>query len=143
MAETDNDLTYGFYSIGPRGKIKKMVKFQPAPEFGANVYNLMFGDYDEMTDLIDDRVVSNNGDQKAVLRSVAKAVEIFVNLYPQAIILIQGWSASRTRLYQMGIASAWQEIRERYEILGKYDNRWIPFKRGINYEAFIVYKKMA
>jgi len=47
------------------------------------------------------------------------------------------------RLYQMGIASAWQEIKERYDILGKCNNNWKPYKKGVNYEAFLVFKKIA
>jgi hypothetical protein len=43
---------------------------------------------------------------------------LFFNLNPRAIILIRGRSPAHMRLYQMGIASAWQEINERYDILG-------------------------
>ena len=141
--ENSDSLTYDFYSNGPKGRIKKRIKFQRDWNLGANVYNLMFGDYREITNFIDDSAISDNGDRKAVLRTVAQAVDVFVNLNPRAIIHIKGSSPARTRLYQMGIASAWREINERYDILGKSNNSWIPFKTGMNYEAFLVFTKIA
>jgi hypothetical protein len=143
IMEDSDSLTYDFYSNGPKGRIKKRIKFQPERNLGRNVYNLMFGDYHEITNFIDDSAVSNNGDRKAVLRTVAQAVDVFVNLNPRAIIHIKGSSPARTRLYQIGIASAWREINERYDILGKNKNNWIPFKIGVNYEAFLVFNKIA
>jgi hypothetical protein len=77
----------------------------------------MFGDHTENANFIDDSTISN--------------------------ILIRGRSPARMRLYQMGIASAWEEINERYDILGKCNNNWIPFKKGVNYEAFLVFRKIA
>src|ERR1700748_2130699 len=123
VVEGPDGLTYEFYSDGPKGRIRKMIKFQREPNYGPNVYNLMFGDYDEKTNFIDDSKVSNNKDRRAVLRTVAGVVELFINLNPKAIIHIRGQSASRIRLYQMGIASAWEEINERYDVLGKYNNQ--------------------
>ncbi|HEY4337984.1 MAG TPA: hypothetical protein VGM89_18870, partial [Puia sp.] len=118
IEESSDELTYRFYSDGPKGRIRKAVSFQPARHLGRNAYNLLFGDYVESTGWIDDRVVSNNGDPRIILLVVAGIVDKFVNLYPQAIIFIKGSSASRTRLYQMGITSAWSEIREKYDIWG-------------------------
>ena len=143
IASRPNGLEYEFYSDGPKGRVKKVIKLQREPGLGQNVYNLMFGDYNENANLVDDGAVSNNSDRRAVLRTVAEVVDVFINLNPKAIIHIRGRSASRIRLYQMGIASAWLEISERYDILGECNNRWIPFKKGVNYEAFIVFKKIA
>jgi len=140
---SSDSLSYDFYSNGPKGRIKKTIKFQPELELGTNVYNLMFGDHVENANFIDDSTVSDNGDHKAVLRTVAEAVDFFFNINPTAIILIRGSSPARMRLYQMGIASAWQEIKERYDILGKCNNNWKPYKKGVNYEAFLVFKKIA
>lgn len=141
IVEGEDGKTYEFRSDGPRGRIRKAVRFQHRPELGVNVFNLLFGDYDPDTDHIDDRSISNNGDTKTILTTVAEVVETFVNLYPRAIIFIMGSSASRMRLYQMGIASAWAEINEKYDVLGGKNNDWGPFKKGVNYEAFLVTKK--
>jgi hypothetical protein len=143
IEEGGDGLTYDFYSDGPKGRIRKAIKFQHWPEMGHNVYNLSFGDYDEATDRILDNTVSNNGDYRAILRSVADSVEKFVNSHPQAIILIKGLTASRSRLYQMGIAFAWSEITNRYEVWGRQANEWSPFEKGINYEEFLVFSKIS
>jgi hypothetical protein len=135
--------TYEFSSNGPKGLIQKAVRFQPVQEYGSNTFNLLLGDYDPETDQIDANVIGDNGDTKAVLRTVAEVVELFVNLNPWAIILIMSTSASRLRLYRMGIASTWEEISAKYDILGKKNDKVEPFKKGVNYEAFIVVKKIA
>lgn len=134
--------TFDFYSNGPKGRIRKAINFQHRPELGANVYNLSLGDYDEGTNMFDDSVVSNNGDPRKILVSVGFAVDKFVNLHPRAIILIKGSTASRTRLYQMGIASSWLEIKVRYEVWGRRANKWSLFEKGINYEEFLVFKNI-
>jgi hypothetical protein len=141
IIEVRDRRTYEFFSIGPRGQIKKAVRFQPCPELGSNVYNLLLGNYDPATDRIDSNIISDNGDAKKILVTVAGIVESFVNLYPRAIILIVGSSASRMRLYQMGIASAWLEISAKYEVLGRRNDEVEPFKKGVNYEAFLLIKK--
>ena len=141
IIEGGDGRTYEFSSKGPRGLIRKAVRFQYRPDLGVNVYNLLLGDYYPETDHIDDSAVSNNGDTKIILTTVAEAVETFVNLYPRAIILIMGNSASRVRLYQIGITLAWKEIDAKYDVLAKRNNDWEPFKKGVNYEAFLVTKK--
>ncbi|WP_414711260.1 DUF6934 family protein [Puia sp.] len=143
IEEDADSRTYEFCSDGPNGRIRKAVRFQHRPGLGRNVYNLLFGDYDPGTGHIDDRVISNNGDAMAILRTVAEAVENFVNLNPQAIILILASSASRMRLYQMSIASALPEISAKYEVLGIKNGEDEPFKKGVNYEAFLVIKRFA
>jgi len=143
IEEGRDDRTFEFCSYGPKGLIRKVIRFQHRPELGANVYNLSLGDYEEHTGLIDDSIVSNNGDYTKILKSVAWTVDKFVNSYPRAIILIRGSTASRSRLYQMGIASAWPEIKDRYEIWGRRANKWLSFEKGVNYEEFLVVKKIS
>jgi len=142
IEEGGDGFTHYFCSNGPNGRIRKSVKFQHRPDVGQNVYNLSLGDYDYDTGLFDYSIVSNNGDYKAILRTVAEIVEVFVNSHAQAIIVIRGLTMSRTRLYQMGIALAWLEIKERYEVWGRLANKWSPFEKGVNYEEFLVFKKI-
>ena len=142
IIEATEDYRDYFYSSGPKGRIKKAVKFQHRPKIGPNAYNLLFGDYEETSGRTDDSAVSNNGDSRAVLRTVADIVEDFVNSHPEAIILIKGLTPSRSRLYQMGISSAWSEIKVRYDVWGMRAKKWTPFEKGINYEEFLVFKKV-
>jgi hypothetical protein len=132
IVEAQDGLTHHFYSIGPKGRvIKKVVKFQHRPELGINMYNLMFGDYEADANRTDDSVVSDNGDHRMILRTVAEIVKEFVNSHPQAIILIRGLTASRSRLYQIGISSAWSEIKEQYNVWGRRAIKWSPFEKGV------------
>jgi hypothetical protein len=55
LEKSKDGLKYGFYSDGPRGRIRKEVRFQSRPELGRDVYNLAFGDYEERTNSINDR----------------------------------------------------------------------------------------
>jgi hypothetical protein len=52
-----------------------------------------------------------------------------------------GLTASRTRLYQIGIMKNLKEIEIDIIILGLHNDRWIPIKKGLNYDAFLASKK--
>jgi len=39
-----NDFVYWFFSEGPRGRIKKAVRFRHMTDVGKNLFNLAFGD---------------------------------------------------------------------------------------------------
>lgn len=142
LDKSRDGMTYGFYSEGPKGRIRKAARVTRVPELGHNVYNLAFGDYDERSEKIDDRIVSNNGDREVILQTIADVVVDFLEQYPLAILLIRGSTPSRIRLYQIGIAIFWAAIKRHYEILGKYQGRWAPFEKGINYEEFVIFKKI-
>ena len=140
LKETD-EVGYGFISEGPKGHIKKVIKFRRLNHLGEHVYNLAFGDLNEKEDSFDDRIVSNNGDELKILYTVASAVLEFFKSRPNAYIVIKGSTSSRTRLYQMRIAGFLSEILHYVEIMGEYRGGWSPFQRGVNYERFLVYKK--
>jgi len=55
--------------------------------------------------------------------------------------MAKGSTASRTRLYQMGIAEFWEDIQEIFEVKAYYKDRWESFERGKNYDAFFIFKK--
>ncbi|MCF2446146.1 hypothetical protein L0657_19470 [Dyadobacter sp. CY345] len=137
----DHDpFVYQFISDGPKGKIKKIIQFQ-AIDLENNLYNLAFGDWNELTEQMDDLVVSNNQDKQKVLATVALAVKDFIEDYPNAIIFAKGSTNVRTRVYQIGISLFLEEITYTYQILGYVDNRWGFFEKGINYESFLLSKK--
>ena len=54
---------YEFYSFDPKGRIKKVVRFTLAFLNGTPVYNLSFGNWNNVTKSIDDVAISNNGDK--------------------------------------------------------------------------------
>jgi hypothetical protein len=110
---------------------------------GPNAFNLAFGDLDEASGELNDKVVSNNNDRLKVLNTVAIAVLDFMGYNPNAFVLVKGSSLSRTRLYQMTINSFWPLINRQFMLYGKTSSDWVPFKKGTNYEAFMLFKKIA
>jgi len=131
---------FEFTSEGPKGKIKKIVEYS---ETGTeNVYNLGFGDYDEVTSGINDLSVTNNGDSLKVLATVASTVYAFTEKHPNAWIFATGSTIVRTRLYRMGITNNLAEIAEDFIVLG-YNSKgeWEEFVIGEDYEAFLLTKK--
>jgi len=138
---TNNDFhDYEFYSEGPNGKIKKVVRFTCIRKGNPGVYNLGFGDINS-AGLVDDTAISNNADRDKVLATVASTILDFCNRHGNHYIYASGSTQSRTRLYQMGIARLWGKIQAEFEVYGLLDNEWHEFGRNTNYEAFLVKRK--
>lgn len=130
--------SFEFLSEGPNGTIKKVVLFQ---EFHPDYYNLAFGDWDEIKQVINDTSRTNNNDRDKVIATVAYTVVDFLTLYKDAIIVASGSTPSRTRLYQNGINKHWVEISALFIVQGLLNDVWVPFKRDVNYDAFLVKRK--
>jgi hypothetical protein len=135
----DQLLYYEFVSIGPKGKIRKIVEYSTTSV--DNVYNLAFGDYDENIDGIDDKSITNNGDSQKVLTTVASTVYAFTGKYPNAWVHVTGSTTVRTRLYRMGITNNLTEIANDFHIYGLLNEKWEKFVIGEDYEAFLVTRK--
>ncbi len=131
---------YEFVSDGSKGRINKMIEYtETATE---NVYNLGFGDYDEVSKSINDLSVTNNGDSLKVLATVASTIYAFIERHPNAYILATGSTNVRTRFYRMGITNNLAEITEDFVVYGFTDKgNWEEFEVGEDYEAFLITKK--
>jgi hypothetical protein len=68
-------MTFKFISEGPKGRIDKEIQY--AETLIKNVYNLAFGDKNEINGEIDDKIISNNKDAQKILATVAASVLIF------------------------------------------------------------------
>jgi hypothetical protein len=112
----ENFLSYSFNSKGPKGKIKKVVKFTLIPEWQYQSYYLSFGHWVEKAQLIDDTVVSNNQDTEKVLATVGAIIIDFWKHYPGTLISVEASTDARMRLYQMKINKYWSEIVNKFEI---------------------------
>lgn len=132
---------YEFYSEGPKGKIKKVILYTLMPVEAAHVFNLGFGDWDEEKHSIDDLITTDNKDREKVLATVAATIAHFINLHPDAVIFIQGSTASRTRLYRMAISTYYDEITADFIINGFNVDEWETFAKDKNYQAFLVAAK--
>lgn len=81
-------------------RIIKVVQYMPIEEIsspflinrleGRLVYNLGFGDFNEKTELIEDFILSNNGDTFKIFRTVLGTIEYFFDNHLDAVIMVQG-----------------------------------------------------
>ena len=76
-------LFYEFISEGPKGLIKKVVEYTETST--ENVYNLGFGDYDDITKSLNDLSITNKGDSLKVLATVASTVYAFYRKIPKGM----------------------------------------------------------
>jgi hypothetical protein len=134
-------LNYEFCSEGPKGKIKKVVRFSLRNANGISYFNLGFGDLDVTESHMDDMAVSNNHDKDKVLGTVALIVLDFTARFRDIAIYAQGSTPARTRLYQMGIAANWDKIDPILTIHGYINNEWQLFQKNVKYEAFLALRK--
>ena len=132
-------MIFEFTSVGPKGKIPKLVIYSKLPN--RNVYNLGFGDKDLETGKIDDLVVTDNKDSQKVLATVASTLYVFLNQYPNTFVTATGSTRARTRLYQMGISNNLEDIMVDFIVLGRKDGVWDIFEKNIAYDAFLITNK--
>jgi hypothetical protein len=130
---------YEFVSDGPKGKVTKLIEYTETTLKG--FYNLGFGDKDPTTGKINDAVITNNGDSKKVLLTVASTVYSFMNNYPNSWVYATGSTKARTRLYRIGISNNLTDILQDFEIHGLKDNSWQRFEKNVDYDAFLIRKK--
>src|SRR5690606_4928818 len=134
-------LDFEFESVGPKGKIKKIVRFSPQNANGITYFNLAFGDLHTETGIISDFSKSNNGDREKTLTTIARIVLVFTEHFPDVMVYAQGSTPARTRLYQMGICGKIDEIQEILHVYGYTNGKWQLFETKVNYEAFLVSRK--
>lgn len=127
-------LVFEFESVGPKARINKIVQYTETNL--KDFYNLGFGDKDEKTGEINDRTITNNGDSMQVLATVASTVYAFTSKHPDAWVYATGNNKARTRLYRIGITNNLLEIKKDFEVYGLKDDKWLEFKKDVDYKAF-------
>ncbi len=138
--ESDDDYkSFEFTSVGKNGEIRKIVQYSETNL--QYFYNLGFGDKNSETGVVDDTVISNNGDSQKVLATVASTVYTFTERYQGIWIYLTGSTRSRTRLYRMGITNNLDEISHDFEIYGQRSGEWQTFEKGVEYEAFLIKRR--
>ncbi|MBK8627776.1 MAG: hypothetical protein IPN86_20100 [Saprospiraceae bacterium] len=94
---------FDFYSQGPKGNIHKRIAYTPTTI--PNLWQLVMGDYNIKTDVIDFLNVTNNNDRDKVLATVGSTLYSFFSKKPSVMVYARGSTQARTRLYQIGINS--------------------------------------
>jgi hypothetical protein len=139
---SDTYLDFEFESEGPRGKVTKIVRYSPQNAGGITYFNLGFGDLNPKTRKIDDLVITNNQDREKILATIAATVLEFTGRFPDVMVYAKGSTPARTRLYQIGISANWNEINPLLYVYGyEQDKSWQPFRKNVNYQAFLVKRK--
>lgn len=49
---------------------------------------------------------------------------------------------SRTRLYRMGITKYFKEVKSDFQIFGEVNKAWEDFEKEVDYESFLVKRKI-
>ena len=131
---------FEFISEGPNGAIKKLIHFQKTAEAG--LYNLAFGDSHPVTGRIDDLAVSNNDDTGKILGTVVAALYSFFDHHPFASVHATGSTASRTRLYRMGITRFYEDVQHDFMLFGFTEEGLLEkFQKGKTYKSFLAQRK--
>lgn len=129
---------FDFFSIGPRGIILKRIVFIPTTS--ARVYNLSFGDV-TLNGEMSSYSVSDNGDRNKILATVAYAVDIYLEEYPDRYVFFTGSTDGRTRLYRMAVALNFDELSLKFDIYCQTDRGIIPFQKNIPTTGILVKRK--
>lgn len=138
--ETDeNSLVFEFYSDGPKGKILKIIEYQ---HIGGKLYNLAFGDSVNKTKDFDDFVRTNNEDTEKVLSTVASTLYIFFEHYQGTIVIAEGSTHSRTRLYRRYLTIFIELIESEFNLMGELDGKTERFRKGVDYKFFLISQKI-
>ncbi|MBS7566846.1 hypothetical protein KHS38_20745 [Mucilaginibacter sp. Bleaf8] len=137
---TEDYQEYEFFSEGPKGRIKKSVRFIKIND-DPIVYNLAFGDVDPATGKVSDLTTTDNKDREKVLATVAGTIHTFCNHYGNHYIYAEGSTSARTRLYQMSIARLWDDISKDFVVYGIKNGLPYEFELNVNYEGFLVKRR--
>lgn len=131
---------FEYLSIGQTTIRKAIVFHETRIPF---LYSLTLGDIDGDGNLSTESR-SNNGDMAKNLATVYRTVEQFLINNPRALIIFNGNTASKTRLYQIAIAKYLDYFLERYLIWGiRRDNdQREPFQLDQAYQGFFITNKV-
>jgi len=130
---------FEFISEGPNGAIRKLIEFQTTTN--PLLFNLAFGDYNPITEEIDDLAVSDNKDTDKILGTVVSALYTFFHEYPNAYVYASGSTKARTRLYRMGITKYFDQMKKDFYLYGQIGDEFPEFEIGIDYEGFLAQRK--
>jgi len=136
LIANENREVFAFESIGPRGRIAKIVVFDLVE---GNVWNLGFGDRHDGD--WDDEAISNNGDLVRVISTVAQAALQFSDRWPERRILISPVDEKRKRLYNTIFKRRHHEILQTFEVVGLTAQGVRLYEPDIFFHLFLLTRK--
>ncbi|WP_435353643.1 DUF6934 family protein [Emticicia sp. SJ17W-69] len=137
--QINDENTFSFISVGRKGLILKVVRFD---EIEDEIFNLGFGDFDFEKQTLSDTIVSDNGDMEKILATVVSILNKFLQNNPKYSVFIVGSTLSRTRLYQIAINRYYDDFSSYFEIFGRKKGQFELFQKNENYEPFLIRKTL-
>ena len=131
-----NQTRYLFESKGPQGAVLKLIVFSNIEK---NLWNLGFGDLRKGQ--LDDTTITNNHDVQRVLNTVAQAVYLFTEAYPESIVRIRPIDKRRAHLYNLVFQRRYAEIAEHFEVMGWLGNALSAYSPDHFYDALDIHRK--
>ena len=137
VQESPSRLHFEFTSEGPNSSILKVVDYAYMDALG--LWNLGFGDYDPVSDTVNDKVVSDNGDGRKVIATVFFTLNEFFAEYPEATVFFTGSTNLRTEVYGRIIKQNLQHFPNRFVVEGvNKDGSTEVFNSHKLYSAFLI-----
>lgn len=159
-------IRYFFESKGDKSLTKVIEYSQFRKIKGKDIYNLGFGDYDEVTGNFFDDSNSNNGDMRQVFNTVLSTVPKFFKINPDSAIWVQGSDSSdkfiktckencrkkcvdndcknknkRIRTYRYYIDRNFKELSKEYTFFGVLNGEALKYVPQNEYVGVLVFKK--
>lgn len=132
---------FKFISNGPNGSITKFIIFSEL-DSEENIYNLAL--VDVLQHEISDTHLSNNGDLRKVLATVAQILIEYTSKFPERTIFFQGSDnqGKRSSVYHRAISQYYSILEKEFYIHGviseKVAEKFNPMKK---YNGFLVKRK--
>ncbi|MBK8565093.1 MAG: hypothetical protein IPN76_17585 [Saprospiraceae bacterium] len=104
---------FEFDSLGPKGRIRKIVEFYDV-KFA---FNLAFGDMAADGEF-DDENITDNGDIRAVIQTIANIIHHFCESHPGRKIYIEPVDSKRKALYNRIFKEKFEEIEPEFRVFG-------------------------
>ena len=135
-------VSFSFESNNAQGTnpVPKMVSYVPYVRLGRKYFNLEFGDCDSEYEAIDDHIVTDNGDMRKVLKTVASTLESFFQEFPNEEVHIDGSDLIRREYYNKLIRDYQNLIPSHFKVQGHSDNGLEVFRNDVRYNFIVVCK---
>jgi hypothetical protein len=135
-------LEFKFTSIGPKGRIEKVVQFGQTEN--PDIFNLVLGNLLEHG-VIDDHTINDNKDSEAILATVEASIYEFTKQYPDKQVFYKGSTLERTRYFRIALTLHLQKLSRDFEIfgvlafgIGFFSEKFVP---GKDYYGFLLKRK--
>lgn len=121
--------------------VRKMVAYVPIMRYGTPYFNLEFCDFRSGGIVTDYLAITDNGDMRKVLKTVAATLELFFEEFPNDKVHFDGSDPRRHLYYHKLIRDYYEFIVPLYRVYGCIDGVLESFKAGCEYDFIAVTKQ--